>query len=211
MHFNVFLSNRYIFFSLVTTIRPQIGTIDYSDLRSITVADLPGLIEGAHANFGMGHKFLKHIERTRLLLFMVDIFGFQLSPKHPHRDCLSNIYALNKELELYDPTLLEKPCVLLLNKMDKEGAQDLLKKLKPRIRDLNSSLSECPEEVRPSRVLKFEHILPISAKNSTRITQVKQLLRDTLDTIAAEHMVVDNEVLKEQLQQRVGVRGPKIT
>jgi len=85
------------------------------------VADLPGLIEGAHANFGMGHKFLKHIERTRLLVFMVDIFGFQLSPRHPHRDCVANIFALNKELELYDPSLLEKPSVLLLNKMDKEG------------------------------------------------------------------------------------------
>ncbi|GBP09604.1 GTP-binding protein 10 homolog [Eumeta japonica] len=90
-----------------TTIRPQIGTVNYSDLRSITIADLPGLIEGAHANFGMGHKFLKHVERTRLLLFMVDIFGFQLSPQHEKRDCLENIFALNKELELYDPSLLE--------------------------------------------------------------------------------------------------------
>ncbi|XP_064554294.1 GTP-binding protein 10 homolog [Drosophila montana] len=194
-----------------TTIRPQIGTVEYSDLRSISIADLPGLIEGAHANFGMGHKFLKHIERTRLLLFMVDIFGFQLSPRHLHRDCLSNIYALNKELELYDPTLLEKPCVLLLNKMDKEGAQQLLKNLKPSIKDLSSGLAACPEELRPSRVLKFEHILPISAKNSARITQVKQQLRETLDELAEQHLVADNQQLKEQLQQRVGVIGPKIT
>lgn len=195
----------------VTTIRPQIGTVEYSDLRSISIADLPGLIEGAHANFGMGHKFLKHIERTRLLLFMVDIFGFQLSPRHPHRDCLSNIYALNKELELYDPTLLEKPCVLLLNKMDKEGAQQILQNLKPSINDLSNGLAACPEELRPSRVLKFEHILPISAKNSARITQVKQQLRATLDELAEQHLVTDNQQLKEQLQQRVGVIGPKIT
>ncbi|EDV99400.1 GTP-binding protein 10 homolog [Drosophila grimshawi] len=194
-----------------TTIRPQIGTIEYSDLRSISLADLPGLIEGAHANFGMGHKFLKHIERTRLLLFIVDIFGFQLSPRHPHRDCLANIYALNKELELYDPTLLEKPCLLLLNKMDKEGAQDILAKVEPSIRDLSVGLAECPEEVRPSRVLKFEHILPISAKNATRISQVKKQLRKTLDELAEEQLVVDGQVLKEQLQQRVGIRGPKIT
>ncbi|EDW63351.1 GTP-binding protein 10 homolog [Drosophila virilis] len=194
-----------------TTIRPQIGTVEYSDLRSISIADLPGLIEGAHANFGMGHKFLKHIERTRLLLFMVDIFGFQLSPRHPHRDCLSNIYALNKELELYDPTLLEKPCVLLLNKMDKEGAKQILQNLKPSIKDLSNGLPACPEELRPSRVLKFKHILPISAKNSARITQVKQQLRETLDELAAQHLVTDNQQLKEQLQQRVGVIGPKIT
>ncbi|XP_060665813.1 GTP-binding protein 10 homolog [Drosophila nasuta] len=194
-----------------TTIRPQIGTIEYSDHRSISVADLPGLIEGAHANFGMGHKFLKHIERTRLLLFMVDIFGFQLSPRHPHRDCLTNIYALNKELELYDPSLLEKPCVLLLNKMDKEGAKDILTRLKPNIKDLQSGLAECPEEVRPNRVMKFYHILPISAKNSARIAQVKRQLRETLDDVAAEQFVADEYQIKEKLQQRVGVIGPKIS
>lgn len=70
----------------------------------------------------MGHKFLKHVERTRLLLIIVDVFGFQLSQSHRRRNCLENIYALNKELELYDKTLLEKPCVLLVNKMDKDGA-----------------------------------------------------------------------------------------
>lgn len=185
--------------------------MEYADLRSITIADLPGLIEGAHANFGMGHKFLKHIERTRLLLFMVDIFGFQLSPRHAHRDCLSNIYALNKELELYDPELLEKPCVLLINKMDKEGAQELLSNLKPSLTDLNCSLSACPDELRPNRVIKFKHILPISAKNSARINQVKQKLRGTLDELAEEQLVTDSKLLKEQLQQRVGVIGPKIT
>lgn len=103
------------------------------------MADLPGLIEGAHANIGirsesncfftylansfirhtgMGYKFLKHIERTRLLVMVVDIFGFKLSPSHPHRSNIENIYALNKELELYDESLFEKPCILLLNKID---------------------------------------------------------------------------------------------
>ncbi|KAH8237909.1 hypothetical protein KR032_006064 [Drosophila birchii] len=194
-----------------TTIRPQIGTVEYSDLRSITVADLPGLIEGAHANFGMGHKFLKHIERTRLLLFMVDIFGFQLSPRHPHRDCLANIYALNKELELYDPTLLEKPSVLLLNKMDKDGASKIFTRLKPAISDLASGLAQCPEELRPKQVLKFESIVPISAMNSTKVTQVKSQLRRTLLRLAEKQFLADEQQIKEQLQQRVGLVGPKIT
>ncbi|KAH8334056.1 hypothetical protein KR059_006184 [Drosophila kikkawai] len=194
-----------------TTIRPQIGTVEYSDLRSITVADLPGLIEGAHANSGMGHKFLKHIERTRLLLFMVDIFGFQLSPRHPHRDCLANIYALNKELELYDPTLLEKPSVLLLNKMDKEGASEIFTRLKPVISDLASGLAQCPEELRPRQVLKFESVVPISAMNSTKVTQVKSQLRRTLLRLAEKQFLADEEQVKEQLQQRVGLVGPKIT
>lgn len=172
---------------------------------------MPGLIEGAHANFGMGHKFLKHIERTRLLLFMVDIFGFQLSNKHERRNCLQNIYALNKELEMYDRTLLEKPCVLLLNKMDLEGAVDILKEQKSFIKDLESKVHECPKEIRPERVMKFERVLSISAKNSARIQEVKKELRKVMDEQAEKEYLADEEELKERLRRRVGERGPKVT
>lgn len=159
----------------------------------------------------MGHKFLKHIERTRLLVFMVDIFGFQLSPKHPHRDCLANVYALNKELELYDPSLLEKPSVLLLNKMDKEGAHEIFTKVKPLVSDLASGLEQCPEELRPKQVFKFDSIVPISAMNSSKITQVKSQLRRTLVRLAEKQFLADEDQVKEKLRQRVGVVGPKIT
>lgn len=81
---------------LVTTIQPNIGVIEYPNLRTISVADLPGLIEGAHANIGMGHKFLKHVERTKMLLLIVDVNGFQLSPQHKFRSCLENVILLNK-------------------------------------------------------------------------------------------------------------------
>lgn len=76
--------------------RPNVGIINYKDLREISMADLPGLIEGAYANKGMGHRFLKHVERTKLLLLIVDINGFQLSPQYPHRSCLETILLLNK-------------------------------------------------------------------------------------------------------------------
>ncbi|XP_054742596.1 GTP-binding protein 10 homolog [Anastrepha obliqua] len=194
-----------------TTIRPQIGTVEYPDLRRLTIADLPGLIEGAHANIGMGHKFLKHVERTRLLLIMVDIFGFRLSAQHTKRNCIENIYALNKELELYDASLLDKPCVLLLNKMDVKGAPELLKSVKSAIKNLESGLENCPEEIRPTKLFNFERVIPISAQNIKRIDAVKTELRNVLDSLAEEKYVADALEVRTQLQRKVGERGPKIT
>lgn len=159
----------------------------------------------------MGHKFLKHIERTRLLLLMVDIFGFQLSPQHQRRNCLENIYALNKELELYDSTLLDKPCVLLLNKMDIDGAQELLTSIKPTIKNLALGLEQCSSDIRPTKLINFEQIIPISAKNSARITHVKSELRSVLDRLAEREQVIDSEEVQQMLLRKLGERGPRVT
>lgn len=118
---------------------PQIGMVEYKDLRQVSVADLPGLIEGAHANIGLGHKFLKHIERTRLLLMVVDLLGFKLSNVHHLRTCLQNVLALNKELELYDKELMHRPCILLLNKVDQEGAVPEYEKIKDVLQNLEGT------------------------------------------------------------------------
>jgi Obg family GTPase CgtA len=120
-----------------TTVRPNVGIINYKDLREISMADLPGLIEGAYANKGMGHRFLKHVERTKLLLLIVDINGFQLSPQYPHRSCLETILLLNKELELYNKDLLEKPSMLLINKMDTENAQQKYVEIKDSLQNIS--------------------------------------------------------------------------
>lgn len=81
---------------LVTTLQPNIGVIQYPDFRLIKMADLPGLIEGASHDVGMGHSFLKHVERSSLLLMVVDIEGFQLSPQCKWRSCIETVFLLNK-------------------------------------------------------------------------------------------------------------------
>lgn len=169
------------------------------------MADLPGLIEGAHANIGLGHKFLKHVERTRLLLLVVDIFGFQLSQSHIKRNCLENVFSLNKELELYDSTLLDKPCILLVNKMDLDGSVEEFIKIENILNNLTDGLDQCPPELRPKKLLEFERIIPISAKNIKEIGKVKSSLRDVLD-IAAEKQLSIADDLTFKLKEK----GPKV-
>ncbi|XP_059618789.1 GTP-binding protein 10 homolog [Phlebotomus argentipes] len=190
-----------------TTIQPQLGIVQYTDFRQISVADLPGLIEGAHANIGMGHKFLKHVERTRMLILIADIFGFQLSPQHKRRNCLENVYALNRELELYDATLLEKPAILLINKLDIEGAHEEYENIKSILHQLDHGLENCPEEIRPQKLMEFERIIPISAKENVDIGRVTACIRDVLDEAAAEGLSdPDTEILSRRMREV----GPKI-
>lgn len=168
-----------------TTMTPNIGIVEFPDLRRISLADLPGLIEGAHANQGMGHKFLKHVERTKLLLFIVDLHGFQLSPHHSHRSALETIVLLNKELELYQPDLTEKPAIVALNKMDKPNSYSIIKKVQETLTDdklYAEFLDTLPPSFRPEYPVKFEHILPISAaKDVISVGNLKNILRRQLD------------------------------
>lgn len=185
----------------VTTIRPQIGTIAYADHRQITVADLPGLIEGAHINVGMGHRFLKHVERTRMLLMVVDAEGFRLSPAHAQRTCVQNVFALNKELEMYDAELLKKPCVLLVNKVDRldeaaNGAQSL-RDLVQRLWRLDEQVGDCPPELRSERLLRFERIVAISAQERRNIDEVTRAIRGVLDEAAERELEATSAAEKE--------------
>lgn len=193
-----------------TTIMPQIGTLEYEDYRQITIADLPGLIEGAHKNIGMGHQFLKHVERTKLLILIVDIFGFQLSQNHIRRNCMENVYALNKELELYDPTLLEKPSILLVNKMDTNGSEEEYLRYQNNFDDLSLGLEECPEEIRPEKLISFERIIPISAKCNKEIDKVKAQIREILDIAHEKSLEEKDDDFENRIGKKLREHGPKM-
>ena len=103
-----------------TTLNPIIGTLIYEDYSRLTVADIPGLIKGAHEGVGLGHAFLRHIERSRYLVFVIDMAA--TDGRSPARD-----YAdLQEELRLYQCDLLERPALVVANKMDVEGAEENL-------------------------------------------------------------------------------------
>jgi GTPase len=111
-----------------TTLHPQIGIVEYPDYHRLTVCDVPGLIKGAHENVGLGHAFLRHIERCKVLVILLDMAG--TDNRHPwddYRDLLS-------ELELYDPTLLKRRRLVVANKMDEAAAQKNLKQFKAKIK-----------------------------------------------------------------------------
>jgi GTPase len=110
-----------------TTLHPQIGVIDYPDRYGrLRLADVPGLIEGASENRGLGHRFLRHIERCALLMFMVDMAAVD------DRDPREDYATLLQELKLYDPALLKKPRLVVANKMDLPEAKGNLGKFKRR-------------------------------------------------------------------------------
>lgn len=177
-----------------TTIKPNLGHIEFSDLRKITVADLPGLIEGAHYNVGMGHRFLKHVERTSMLLFVVDVCGFQLSPTAVHRNAVETVALLNRELELYNSQLLDKPAILLVNKMDLDGSDSKFQEIKETLND-DEMLADIPEEMWPQKRLEFLDILPISAQcDKQSVDSVKQKLRTHLDLVHDKQTEIELKV-----------------
>jgi GTPase len=133
-----------------TTLHPVIGIVELGDYRRATVADIPGLIEGAHRNLGLGHDFLRHITRCRLFLFVLDMAGSE------GRSPIADLEALRREIALYDPRLSERSWFVVANKMDLPQAKENLRDFQKRF---------------PQRT-----IVPISAKEGRGISELKRLL-----------------------------------
>lgn len=111
-----------------TTLVPNLGVVQMED-DSFVMADIPGIIEGAHSGAGLGHEFLRHIERTRLLLHLLDISGSE------DRDPVEDFKTINSELRLHSPALAERPMIVVPNKMDIGGGEEYLLKLREYIGD----------------------------------------------------------------------------
>ncbi|WP_418790724.1 GTPase ObgE [Phosphitispora sp. TUW77] len=101
-----------------TTLVPNLGVVRMPDGHSFIVADIPGLIEGAHQGAGLGHEFLRHVERTRVLVHLVDMAGVD------GRDPITDFRTINRELEAYNPGLAQRPQIVAANKMDLPGAAE---------------------------------------------------------------------------------------
>ncbi|XP_039920045.1 cilia- and flagella-associated protein 69-like isoform X2 [Hirundo rustica] len=179
-----------------TTIQPELGKIMYTDYKQISVADLPGLIEGAHANRGMGHKFLKHVERTKQLLLVVDISGFQLSVKTQFRTAFETVLLLTKELELYKEELVTKPAILAINKMDLPCAKNNLDQLMTQLENPQDFLHLLEEEMIPTNTLEFREVIPVSTYTGEGIEELKTCLRKSIDEQAEQ---LNEEYRKKKL------------
>jgi len=133
-----------------TTLRPIVGIVDFEGFQRAAVADIPGLVEGAHLNVGLGHEFLRHIVRCRVLLFVIDMAGSE------GRNPIDDLGQLRKELGLYDATLSDRPWIIIANKMDDPRAEENLRHF--------------------HRRFAKQEIIPISAELGEGIDEVKAAL-----------------------------------
>ena len=136
-----------------TTLKPNLGVVKIENEKSFVIADIPGLIEGAHEGVGLGHDFLRHVERTKVLVHVLDTSGME------GRNPIEDFYKINEELLKYNPKLAEKPQIIAANKMDILGANEWLEKIRKEFEN------------------KVYEIYPISAATGEGINQLKFIFK----------------------------------
>lgn len=159
-----------------TTLVPNLGMVTTSDGRSFAVADLPGLIEGASQGVGLGTQFLRHIERTRVILHVIDMSGME--GRDPYEDYL----AINKELESHNLRLLERPQIIVANKMDMPQSEENLKNFKEKLQ--GQKTDEFADDI---------PIFPISAVSKKGLQALLNATADLLET-TPEFPLYDEEI-----------------
>lgn len=162
-----------------TTLNPHLGVVDLPDAKGYVIADIPGLIKGASEGVGLGFEFLRHIERTKVIIHIVDAAGTE------GRDPVADIYAINKELEAYNPEIAQRPQVIAANKTDmiyvSEGEPDPVEVLK--------------KEFEP----KGMKVYPISAISGKGIRELLYYVRNMLDQIDDKPVTFEQEFFPEYM------------
>lgn len=153
----------------------------------------------------MGHKFLKHVDRVKLLVFVVDIQGFRLSVRHSYRNCLETVVLLNKELELYKPDLINMHSMLIVNKMDTPDADEKFKEIEPSLKNLESVFDKIPDEIRPETPLQFNEIITTSLvkNNPEDVGKIRDRIRLNLDKQAEDEYNEKHEVTIQGLEDEL--------
>ncbi len=139
-----------------TTLKPSIGVVDFPGYQRCTIADIPGLIEGASDNRGLGHEFLRHITRCHLLIFVIDMAGVD------GREPIEDLQILRKEIKEYDEELSKFPWMIVANKMDVDGSEDQLAMFKTRFPKVD--------------------ILPISAQEGDGLDDLRKMLMEKVSS-----------------------------
>lgn len=186
-----------------TTLNPNLGVVDLEDANGFVIADIPGLIEGASEGVGLGHEFLRHIERTKLIIHMVDAASTE------GRDPLEDIYAINKELEAYNPKIAVRPQVIAANKTDMfAGAEEE-----------NETLRRIRQEFEPKGIPVF----PISAVSGQGVRELLYTVNNLLAEMDDKPVIFEQEyfpeftakeepytVLYDEKEKEYVIEGPRI-
>lgn len=163
-----------------TTLNPNLGVVDLDGHNGFVIADIPGLIEGASQGVGLGHEFLRHIERTKVLIHIVDAASTE------GRDPIEDIYAINKELEAYNQALLTRPQVIAANKIDAiyEG-------------ETESSIEKLKAEFEPKGIKVF----PISAVSGKGVKELLYYVHGLLKETDPEPIIFQKEFFPEYMEE----------
>ncbi len=160
-----------------TTLNPNLGVVDMEDGKGFVIADIPGLIEGASEGVGLGHEFLRHIERTKVIIHMVDAAGSE------GRDPIADIYAIDKELMAYNPDIANRPQVIAANKTDMiyEGENEIIQALK--------------NEFEPKGI----SVYPISAVSGKGVKELLYHVTQMLDGLDDAPVIFEQEYFPEDM------------
>ena len=160
-----------------TTVNPNLGVVDLEGTKGFVIADIPGLIEGASEGVGLGHEFLRHIERTKVIIHIVDAAGTE------GRDPIADIYAINKELEAYNPDIAKRPQVIAANKIDAIYDPE------------NDPVAAIKAEFEPRGI----EVYPISAVSGKGLKELLYRVNEMLSEINEEPTVFAQEYFPERI------------